>query len=360
MNAIAIRTHSLFSPSRLAMLQKCPSWLSKPSLTAGDMPLVQRGIDLHDSITSAFMQGLQGHDDSIIDYCLRTLLEIKQGFPHAEWTPEQALDIGIPHVSGYADIIGRFDDTAIIIELKTGYGNRPEASGNLQLKAYAAALLRQVETVHGYLIEADQRQVTSATWTRQDLLNVHNEIIETIRQSLQGGHYQAGPHCEYCNKALICPALQEAVDSVTAAEAAISETKTLTPAEVSSKLSEYWERIDLVERYWGNLKSRAMQIIEAGGEVAGFTVKVSSGARKWIDEAAAANALNDAGIDPFSLMCLQSPAVIEKSLKATGMKTGEIKGLLSGLTSAGERRQLIKVAGPSSDLVNTTSLRCRK
>lgn len=347
------RTHSLFSPSRLAMLQKCPAWISRPALTAGDMPTeAQRGIDLHDTITSAFMQGLQSHDDPVINFALRSLQQIRQGFPHAEWTPEQALDTGIPHVSGYADLIGldSFDDTAILIEFKTGYGDRPEASGSLQLKGYAAALLRQVETVRAYLIEADQRQVTSATLTRQDLLEIHNEIIGVIRQSLQGGHYQAGPHCEYCNKALICPALQEAVDSVTAAEAAISETKTLTPAEVSSKLSEYWERMDLVERYWANLRGRAMQIIEAGGEVEGFNIKVSSGCRRWADEAQAANKFNDAGIDPFSLMCLQSPAGVERTMKATGLKTGEIKGLLSGLTVSGERRQLIKVAGPSTAL----------
>lgn len=359
------RTHSLFSPSRLAMLQKCPSWISRPALTletGAASSDAERGVNLHEAITSAFMQGLQNHPEPVIDYALKTLQEIRQGFLHAEWTSEAGLDTGIPHVSGYADIIGldTFDDAAILIELKSGYGDRPEASNNLQLKAYAAALLRQAETVRAYLIEADQRQVTSATWTRQDLLEIHNEIIETIRQSLQGGAYQAGPHCEYCDKALICPALQEAVDSVTAAEAAISETKTLTPAEVSGKLSEYWERMDLVERYWANLKGRAMQIIEAGGEIEGFTVKVSSGIRKWTDEAAAANKFNDAGIDPFGLMCLQSPAAVEKTLKATGMKTGEIKGLLSGLTLAGERRQLVRVAGPSGDLTDTTPLRCRK
>lgn len=343
-----MRTHSLFSPSRLAMLQKCPAWTGRPALTleAGAMPSdAQRGVDLHEAITSAFMQGLQNHSEPVIDYALKTLQEIRRGFPYADWIPEQALDTGIPHVTGYADIIGldTFDDRAVLIELKTGYGDRPAAEKNPQLKAYAAALLRQAETVQGYLVEADQRRVTSATWTRTDLPGIHNEIIETIRQALQGGKYQAGAYCEYCSKALICPALEQAVIGIQAAEAAINEAKTLTPAEVSIRLSAYWKRMELAERYWSNLKARAISIIEAGGDIQGFTVKASSGIRKWRNEPAAANALNDAGIDPFSLMCLQSPAAVEKTLKAGGMKAAEVKALLSGLTISGERRQLVKV-----------------
>lgn len=333
-----MRTHSLFSPSRLAMLQKCSSWTGRPALTSD----AQRGIDFHEAITSAFIQGLQNHPEPVIDYALKTLQEIRQGFPFAEWIPEQALDTGIPHVTGYADIIGfdSFDDKAILVELKTGYGDRPEAGGNPQLKAYAAALLRQTETVQAYLIEADQRRITSAAWTKADLPGIHNEIIETIRESLQGGKYQAGAYCEYCNKALICPALEQAVISIQTAEAAINEAKTLTPAEVSGKLSAYWERMEIAERYWSNLKARAISILEAGGEIPGFTVKVSSGIRKWQDEPAALDSLNDAGIDLSTVMALQSPAAVEKTLKAGGMKAAEIKALLSGLTVAGERRSL--------------------
>lgn len=349
-----MRTHSLFSPSRLAMLKKCPAWTGKLALSTEAMPSnAQRGIDLHEAITSAFMQGLQSHDDSVIDYSLKSLQDIKQGFPYAAWQAEVMLDTGIPNTGGYADLIGldTFDNTAILIELKSGYGDRPEAEGNIQLKAYGMALLRQVEIVRCYLIEADQKKTTTAIWRRADMPAIHNEIIGIINQALQGGQYQAGPHCEYCNKTIVCPALEDAVISIKTAEAAINEAKTLTPAEVSEKLSAYWQRMELAERYWANLKARAISIIEAGGDIEGFSVKVSSGIRKWTDEQKAIDSLSNAEVNTASIMTLQSPAQVEKTLKASGMKAAEVKALLSGLTVAGERRQLIasgeNLTGPS-------------
>lgn len=345
-----MRTHGLFSPSRLAMLQKCPAWTGKPALEGEAMPSdAQRGIELHNVITSAFMQGIQCHKDPSVDYALKQLQEIKRSFPHAKWKPELPLDTGIPHVTGYCDLAGidSFEDAGCVIELKTGYNDRPEARNNIQLKGYVMALFKEVETVKGYLIEVDKKKITAAAWTRKDSLEIHNEIISIIRASLQGGQYQAGQHCDYCSKVLICPEIQQAVDSIQQAEATINETKTLTPSEVSKKLSEYWERMELIEKYWANLKARAISIIEAGGEVEGFAVKVSSGVRKWTDEVAAIDSLSKAGINVSALMQLQSPAQVEKTLKASGLKASEIKAMLAGLTSAGERKQLVKIAGPS-------------
>lgn len=343
-----MRTHSLFSPSRLAMLQKCPGWVSKPALEGEAMPSdAQRGIDLHEVVTLAFMQGIQNHDDPIVSYALSQLADIRRAFPHVKWEAETALDTGIPHCIGYCDIAGidSFDDTAILVEIKTGYGDRPEAEDSIQLKAYALGLLRSVEMVRSCLIECDQRKVTTAEWTRKDILEIHNEIISIIRASLQGGQFRAGQHCDYCSKQFICPEIESAIESIQQIQAVIAEAKTLSPLEVSDRLDCYWEQMALVEKYWGNLKARAISIIEAGGMVENFTIKVSSGVRKWTDEASAIDSLIKAGIDISALMQLQSPAQVEKTLKAAGVK--EIKAMLSGLTVAGERKQLLKIAGPS-------------
>ncbi len=335
-----MRTHSLFSPSRLAMLQKCPSWIGKAELSSD----AQRGCNLHEIITSSFLNGIVEHDDQTVNYALSKLAKIRREYPFCEWQAEPALDTGIPHVSGYADIIGldSFDNLAIVIEIKTSYGERPEAASNIQVKAYSLALLRQVDVVNAFMLEADQRRVTGATWTRADMPIIHNEIIETIRASLQGGQYRAGGYCDYCSKQLICPEIQEALEGIQQLQIVIAEAKTLTAFEVSDRLGCYWEAMALVERYWNALKGRAMQIIEAGGKIEGFDVKVSAGTRKWTDEAAAMESLNKSGISVQELMTLQSPAAVEKILKASGLKIGEIKGMLSGLTTSSEKRTLIK------------------
>jgi CRISPR/Cas system-associated exonuclease Cas4 (RecB family) len=347
MSNIATRTHSLFSPSRLAMLQKCPSWMGKSS-GEGGIPSAdaQRGVDLHEAITSAFLQGVQSHDEPVIDYVLSQLANIRREYPYCEWQAEAALDTGIHLVTGYCDIVGvdSFEDAACIIELKSGFSERPEAASNIQLKAYSLALLKQVEVVRGFLIEADQKKITSASWTRADMLTIHREIISIIREALQGGKRQAGLHCDYCSKAVICPSLEGALQSVKLYEESIEQVKHLSPDEVSEKLMNHWENMALIERYWGALKSRAMSIIEAGGEIEGFTVKVSSGIRKWTDEQAAIDSLNKAGVDLAAVMALQSPAQVEKALKAAGKRASEIKGMLSSLTAAGERKQLVKVS----------------
>ncbi|MCX8070089.1 MAG: DUF2800 domain-containing protein [Thermodesulfovibrionales bacterium] len=335
-----MRQHSLFSPSRLAMLKLCPSWVGKQEISSD----AQRGIDLHEMVINAFMKDKNSHDYPTVDFALKHLYNIKVKYPYAEWQSELSLDTAIPHVNGYADIVGidTFEDTGILIELKSGYTERPEARDSIQIKAYSLALLRQCEYVHAYMIEIDQRKITDTTFTRKDVLSIYNEIIDIIRASIQGRNYNAGVHCDYCLNSLICPAVENAVISIQSIQEAIDEAKNLSPKEVSNKLYLYWDKMQIVEKYWDNLKARAMSIIEAGGEVEGFTVKTSSGARKWTDEHKAITNLNDEGIDVSKVMTLQSPANVEKILKSLGIKSTYIKTLLSGLTTASERKQLIK------------------
>jgi len=341
------RGHGLFSPSKLPILQKCPFWVG----TTEGNEFSERGDGLHEEIISCFLNGHESQNEGV-NYALSVLQSIRQNFPLAEWQAEVAIDSGIPHVAGYCDILGiddlSFDTQAILVELKSGFSERPEAKDNLQVMAYSLGLLRDVEKVEAYVIECDKKTFSHVIFTREESVKLVSEIASVIRRVVkQEGSYTPGGYCTYCSKLTFCPAHEQALQSVMTYQESIEAIKTLPPSEVADKLSEYWDRMELIERYWDNLKARAMAILEAGGEVEGFEVKVSSGVRKWIDEASAIEAFGQLGIDYQRLLELKSPAQVEKTLKESGMNTKTVKSLLSGLTVSSQRKQLVKLTGPS-------------
>jgi len=342
------RGHGLFSPSRLPILKRCPYWVGSEIGNEHS----ERGDALHQKIIEAFLSGETINENESIDYALGILKSIKERYPLAEWEAEVSIDSGIPYVTGYADIVGfdylSFDTQAVLVEIKSGYSSRESAESNLQVMAYSLGLLRDVEVVHAFLIEIDKRSYSTATFAREDCSRLANEIASVIKGVVkQEGSYTPGGYCDYCSKAVICPSLEGALQSIETYKESIEQVKHLPPDEVAKKLMAYWDKMALVESYWSNLKARAMAILEAGGQIEGFEVKVSSGVRKWIDEASAIEAFEKLGVSLKSVMALQSPAKVEKVLKESGMNGKSIKSLLSQLTEAGKRKQLVKLTGPS-------------
>jgi len=339
-----MRIHGLFSPSKLPILKQCSYWVG----TAEGNEHSERGDALHQKIIEAFLSGETINEGESIDYALGILKSIKERYPLAEWQSEVSIDSGIPYVTGYCDLLGiddlSFDTQAVLIELKSGYGYREPAESNLQVMAYSLGLLRDFEKVEAYLIECDKKTFSHVIFTREDSVKLANGIASVIRQVVkQEGNYTPGSYCTYCSKLTFCPAHEQALQSIETYKESIEAIKTLPPSEVGNKLSKYWDRMELIETYWSNLKARAMAIIEAGGEVEGFGVKVTSGSRRWVNEQEAIEAFGQLGIDYQRLLELKSPAQVEKTLKESGMNTKTVKSLLSGLTVSSQRKQLVKI-----------------
>jgi hypothetical protein len=272
------------------------------------------------------LAGAEDADRDALEYGAWALDAIANGLPGLTWTEERFVATGIVGCGGYTDLLSVDDllGEAVLIELKTGRGDRARATDNRQVQAYALGVLHDlpsVDRVVVYLIECDRETTTRAVFTRPDMAGLRG-VIKTIiinAELATDASLRAGKQCGYCARREQCPPL---VASPELALALIGP-RTMTPADYAGAMSpetlaETLAKVaplaELVEAYVGALKARAMTLLEAGAEVPGWTIKRSGGARRWADEAGAAAALADAGYDMAESMDLASPSQVEKRL----------------------------------------------
>ena len=345
LEALAERPHAPFGFSRLPALAVCPGFIGAPGTSAA----AERGTRIGDLlaqwvVTQEIDDRVNGPDHEALRYGA----DILQGLHRRDytWEAEPRLDTSIEGVWGYADVVGLdslLGERAILVELKTGWGTREPAVRNAQVQGLALALLeRGYAVVDAYLIECDQKRTTAARWSFEDL-PILRAIVAGIVAGAQAPVEQAltpNGACAYCARASLCPALVQAPER---ALAAARRSTVLSPQDyvgalsteaVAAVLDRAIPAVELADKYLGLLKARAVALLEEGAAVPGYRLAVSSGARGWIDEAAAQAALADAGYSLEQVGGLASPAQVEKRLGKA------VKPLVATLTTAGIRKSL--------------------
>ena len=327
------RPHALFSPSKLAILDQCPNFVSQTGTSAA----AERGTEIHDRIITAFSEGetLEGIEGIALDL----LREIYVGYQFETFSAEYAIATSIPHVSGYADLVFFTPKFSAVIEIKTGWGERGHCKDSLQVKALALGLLEQgYETVACWLIEADKHTDTSYSYNTEDISDMKADILTCISSALQPARYQQGSYCSYCAKSVVCPEIESAVINLTSFSEEIEKVKSFPPALVAERLNAHYEKGKLIEKYLATLKGRAMAIIEAEGEIKGWHIKETPGTRSWIDETEAVWQISE-GYPNAQISKIMTPSGVEKELKQFDSPKN-IKVLLSRLTKQATKKTL--------------------
>jgi hypothetical protein len=142
---------------------------------------------------------------------------------------------------------------------------------------------------------------------------------------------KVGDHCRYCPAKPICPQMTGA------AERALKvQIKDLDPA----KIGAYLATADLVEKWIGDLRELAQQILASGEPVPGYKLVPKRPTRQWVDETAAILALDRTGVptSEFFETTLMSPAKVEKILKKRKLSLPDdiVVAVSSGTTIAPE------------------------
>jgi len=349
---LAERPHEPYSPSRLAYLALCPGWIGD----GAPGPLAARGTLIGERLAQYMVRGadpLDWADEADRDalaYGMLALGDIRTAWPDLPWESEPFVATGIEGCGGYLDLLGpdHFLGEAVLVEIKTGRGERAPAADNRQVQAYALGVLHShpgIDRVTAYLVECDRQTMTTAVFTRADM----PVLSSTVRVLILNAHYATdaslspGSHCRYCARREQCPRLVESPELALSliGERALSPkdyAEALSPGALGDTLTRVAPLADLVESYVGALKARAMQILEAGGEVPGWAVKTSNGCRTWADEAGVAEAIQEAGLNLGACMAMVSPAQVEKALGKPA------KALIAPYTQQGKRRSLVQDA----------------
>jgi hypothetical protein len=244
----------------------------------------------------------------------------------------------LPNVFGSADLIGRIDDRAIILDWKFGRGE-VDVEENEQLLFYAAAAMRTkglewafagVSEVEMVIVQppAVKRWTTTIARVKQ----FERDLVHAVTASQNAAApLKVGDHCRYCPAKPICPQMTGA------AERALKvQIKELDPA----KIGAYLATADLVEKWINDLRDLAHQILESGEPVPGYKLVPKRATRQWVDEDKAYFALSKLGVDRSELVetALLSPAKVEKILKKSKLSLPDdiVVAVSSGTTIAPE------------------------
>ena len=245
----------------------------------------------------------------------------------------------LPGVFGSSDIVGRIGDTAYIVDWKFGDGVAVDVEENPQLMFYAAAAMRTPAAQWAFegatkveLVIVQPPYVKRWETTPRRIQLFEKELTQAVKAAQRPDAPLAqGDWCRWCAGKAICPIMTGAAD-----RALVSALKGVDVGRVS----EYLGMVDLLENWIKEVRTLAMQTLEAGLPVPGYKLVPKRAVRQWVDEDKALDAMREMGLDTKELVetKLLSPAKVEKVLKKYkfALPTDHAVAISSGNTLASE------------------------
>ena len=333
-------------PGSVKLVAKMPP---KPSSTFAD-----EGTLLHDCIADLLnlkyshaweMIGRQYNDQTLtqdlIDEKLRPALKLLAVVdPDVEMDYEVAQRVGfgdfLPGVFGSADLLGRMNDTAVVLDWKFGSGVPVEAEENAQGLFYACAARRTDATkwifkgatkVKIVIVQPPSIKVWETTPERLDLFEV--QLASAVREAQEDdAMLSAGKWCKWCAAKPVCPVMTGEVARIEAAQIAA------LPAD---QIGGYLKTADQLEAWIADLRALAFQMLESGATVPGYKLVAKRATRSWAnEETAKALLLEHLPESELTETKMSSPAVVEKKLKKLklALPEGSTVAISSGTTLA--------------------------
>ena len=326
-------------PASVALVAKMPP---KPSSKYAD-----EGTLLHNAIAEILDKCVPARDLLGFKYKDHVLTEelledkIKPAFAcldqvdpigFMEFDVESEVDFGdyLPGVFGSADLIGRIDDRAIVLDWKFGSGVIVNAEENYQGMFYAAAAMRTEKTKWAFdgakeieIIIVQPPEMRRWVTTPQRIAEFEMQLALAVKEaSRKEARMESGSHCRWCAAKPTCPLMTGAV-----ARSTQIALKNLNPEHIAT----YLQQADMLEDWIKDLRDLAHQMLESDVAVPGYKLVAKRAIRQWANEHEAAIALSTKGISPHKPLEVISPAQAEKLLGKSGKDS--IKDLVVAVSS---------------------------
>ena len=326
-------------PASVALVAKMPP---KPSSKYAD-----EGTLLHNAIAEVLekqlppeaMLGFKYKDlvltqELLDNKLLPALTLLNEIDPDAEmqFAVESEVDFGdyLPGVFGSADLIGRIDNKAIVLDWKFGSGVIVNAEENYQGMFYAAAAMRTDKTKWAFegateveIIIVQPPEMRRWVTTLQRIAEFEMQLALAVKEAgRKEARMESGSHCRWCAAKPTCPLMTGAV-----ARSTQIALKNLKPELIAI----YLQQADILEDWIKDLRELAHQMLEAEVAVPGFKLVAKRAIRQWANEHEAAIALSAKGISPHKPLEVITPAQAEKLLGKSGKDT--IKDLVVAVSS---------------------------
>lgn len=232
-----------------------------------------------------------------------TLTEMKATCKDPVVLIEQKVDFSkwVPEGFGYADCILVSDKMLHVIDYKHGEGVLVNAKENSQMMCYALGAINlldelyEIEDVSMTIFQPRRENVSTWTTTKEELLSwAENTLKVAANLAYKGeGQFCAGEHCRFCKVKNLCRA--RAQYNLELARYDFAMPATLKDIEISAILS----KIDSLISWASDIKDFALSQALEGKHYEGFKVVEGRSTRKYTNEDEVANAVKNAGYDPY-------------------------------------------------------------
>ena len=252
------------------------------------------------------------------DYVLELFSEAKSRTKDAVILIEERLDFSHLVENGFgtgdANIIA--DGILDVVDLKFGKGIQVDATENPQLKLYGSGALRKFElhydihTIRLHIVQPRLNHISVFQVSVEDLLDWgENQVKPKALLAYSGkGEQVAGDHCKWCKVKPMCKAL--ASKNIELAKHEFADPHKLTDQEII----EVFKQIPMLTDWANSVSSYILDTALKGKQWEGYKLVEGRSVRKWTDEQAVLNSLNDYPKEEITSTKLNGITSIEKLL----------------------------------------------
>lgn len=220
-----------------------------------------------------------------------------------------------------------------VLDYKHGRGVVVDAIGNPQLAYYALGAVLALEVVPQTITmtivqpRASHRDgpVRSWTITFEELKAFKHQLFAAAELTQQpNAPIVPGDHCRFCRASPVCPAQKDRATAL--AQSEFEAFAPPAPATLSlDELVTVLNAADAFNEWLRSVESHALTLLEQGQEVPGWKLVEKRATRKWADEAAICQFLDEHMVarSEAYIEKLKSPAQLEALLKKQKIKLPE-------------------------------------
>lgn len=270
--------------------------------------------------------------ESYAAYVMETVAKAKETCPDPVVLIEQRLDYSRWVESGFGtgDCVIVTDGTLSVIDYKHGKGVDVSAEKNPQMMCYALGALElfdaiyDIDTVSMTIFQPRRENLSTYTISRDELLHWADEILApTAKLAYAGeGEFKAGEHCRFCKAKAVCR--KRAEYNLELAKYDFEMPAELEDTEIEAILA----KADEFAAWVSDVKEYALQAALSGKQWNGWKLVEGRSNRKYVNDDAVAQAVMDAGYDPYEKKLLGITAMTAALGKKAFADIIESKGLI--------------------------------
>ena len=246
--------------------------------------------------------------DMYAQYVMEQLAAVQKTCKDPLVLVEQRLDFSrwVPQGFGTGDCVIVADGVLSITDMKFGVGILVEAERNPQLMCYALGALDlfdgiyDIKQVSMTIFQPRRENISTYTIPKEELLSWADDTLKpTAELAAQGkGEFKAGEHCRFCNVKATCR--KRAEYNLELARYDFTMPSTLEDDEIEAILS----KADALVSWASDVKEYALQQAVSGKEWHDWKIVEGRSNRRYVNEHAVAETVEQAGYDPYEYKVL--------------------------------------------------------